>query len=61
MAAASNQVQAMGLVGALWSLGTNGAEVSFLNQPDLDAAGPGRVRLRTLHRAADEPLKQMIH
>ena len=58
MAATSNQVQAASLVWTLWSLGTNGAEVSFLNQPDLDT---GQVRPRTLHGAADEPLQQMIH
>ena len=58
IAAASNQVQAAGLVGAFRSLGTNGAEVSFINQPDLDAC---HVRLTMLHGAEDELLQQMLH
>ena len=56
IAAASNQVQAAGLVGAFRSLGTNGAEVSFINQPDLDAS-----RLRAFHRAENEFLQQALH
>src|SRR3989442_1266034 len=38
------------------SLGTNGAEVSFINQPDLDA---GHVRLTLLHGTEDELLQQL--
>jgi len=51
-------VQAAGLIGTLRSLGTNGAEVSFINQPDLDA---GQVRLGLLHRTADELSQQVLH
>ena len=55
---ASGQVQAAGLVGALRSLGTNGAEVSFFNQPDLEA---GQVLLTMLLRTKDELLQQVLH
>ena len=58
IAAASNQVQAAGLVGAFRSLGTNGAEVSFINQPDLEA---GHIRVRALHRTQDELLQEVLH
>ncbi|PYJ79215.1 MAG: hypothetical protein DME22_25765 [Verrucomicrobia bacterium] len=51
-------MQAAGLIGTLRSLGTNGAEVSFINQPDLDA---GQVRLGLLHRTADELSQQVLH
>ncbi len=51
-------MQAAGLIGTLRSLGTNGAEVSFINQPDLDA---GQVRPRLLHRTADELVQQVLH
>jgi hypothetical protein len=37
-------------------LGTNGAEVSFINQPDLDAS-----RLRAFHRTENELLQQALH
>jgi hypothetical protein len=49
-------MQAAGLVGAFRSLGTNGAEVSFLNQPDLDASC-----LRAFHRTENEFLQQALH
>ena len=51
-------MQATGLVGALRSLWTNGAEVSFLNQPELAA---GQVRLTVLLRTKDELLQQVLH
>jgi hypothetical protein len=55
-APARNQVQAAGLVGTFRSLETNGAEVSSINQPALDAG-----HVRAFHRAADELLQHVLH
>ena len=51
-------MEAAGLVGAFRSLGTNGAEISFINQPELDA---GHVRLTMLHGTEEELLQQVLH
>ena len=58
IAAASNQVQAAGLIGTLRPLRTNRAAVSFINQPELDA---GHVRLSLLHGTQEELLQQVLH
>jgi hypothetical protein len=49
-------MQAAGLVGTIRPLGANGTEVSFINQPDLNAAQVG-----ARHDTADELFQQTVH
>ena len=49
-------MQAAGLVGTIWFLGTNRAKVSLINQPDLEAGQIGAP-----HHTADELVQELLH